>query len=343
MFTRQQLGYLLTLTIGLVTKTQAQPFGPPQPGYPQPVAPQAAVAPAAVTPAAFPQAGYPPAGYPQPVVMPSPVVVPEPPVRLGFQFVMCDYGMAVSAIRDGGLAQQVGLLPGDIIVQMNTFQITGWDQYCLALHDAVFSRGGQVEMWLYRPTPAGYELQYVAFTIHEEQIIVVVPCSYHYEKCHSHHVSCWNDRLVYLNHCWQEHCHDGKAHNHHGLNLNFLGKGANLNFNKGGLNVNLGNLMQNQGKSGFGGQFGNFKPQQFQNQIKQLNGGNHFQKQIQSQFNHNFKPKFNNHGNHNSNHNSNSSHFRSSNGGGSNKNSSSQFSRSHGSSMMKSFSGFGKK
>ena len=322
MFTVNHLRRLALLAAGLAASAaQAQPYGPPQPGYPQAGYPQANVVPTGLPAPAPVQPGFvPPIG--------APVVIPEPPVRLGFQFAMCDYGMAVNALREGGLAQQVGLLPGDIIVQINTFAITGWDQYCLALQDAVYSRGGQVEMWLYRPTPAGYELQYVAYTIHEEQIIVVVPCSYHYEKCHGHHVSCWTDRLVWLNNCWKQHCHDGgKAHGHHGLNLDLLGKGGNLNFNQKGLNVNLGNLIQKHGNSGFNGQF--------QNQLKHFSGSSNFQKHLSSQLNQNFKPKFNSQG---------SSNFRSSHGGGNSmKNLSSQFSRSGGASMMKSFGGFGKK
>ncbi len=338
MFTRINLCRALTLHLGLVVGVaQAQPFGTPQPGYPQPGFNQTNNPQPGFGQAGNPQPGFPQAGYQQPDGYPVPAVMPQPPVRLGFQFAMCDYGMAVTALREGGLAHQVGLLPGDMIVQINTFQITDWNQYCLALHDAVFSRGGQVEMWLYRPTPAGYELQYVAFTIHEEQIIVVVPCCYHVEKCHSSHVSCWVERLEHLNHCWHEHCHDGgKADNHHGLNLNFLGKGVSVNFGNGG--INFGGLNQKNGHGNFGGQFGNFQPNQFKKQIQHFNGGSNFQKQNGS----GFKPQFNLNNGSNGN-----SHHRMSNGSGnSHQNSSSQFSRSSGNgggNMMKSFGGFGKK
>jgi hypothetical protein len=273
-----------------------------------------------------------PAGYnyptPMPYPVPAPVVVMEPPVRLGFQWAMCDYGMNISAIREGGLAHQVGLLPGDIIVQMNTFQIAGWNEYCLALQDAVYNRGGQVEMWLYRATPAGYELQYVCFTIHEQQIIVTVPCCYHVEKCHGHHVSCWNDRLVYLNQCWKKHHHHGGNGHHHGLSVNFLGKGINLNFGKGGVNFGHDNHGHKNFDKNFGGQFGNFKFNDKKPQIHNFNKENfNFEKNIKSQFkSNNFKPQLKS--NHGSNFSNQMKSFSRSNGGGNSmKNFSSQMSR----------------
>lgn len=323
MFRNTHMVAALTLAFGLVTGvSQAQSGG-------------------FATPAGYPLPG----GFTQPVTYPyaapAPAVVLQPPVRLGFQWAMCDYGMHVAALREGGLAQQIGLLPGDIIVQMNTFQIVGWNEYCLALQDAVYNRGGQVEMWLYRPTPAGYELQYVAFTIHEEQIIVDVPCGYHEEKCHSQHVSRWVDKLVHLNQRWKEHRHDGHADNHHGLKLNFLGKGVNLNFNqfnKGG--NNFGNVFDKHGPKNFGGQFGNFKLPEVKPQIKHFDKGN-FDKgnvnNFEKHFNKNFTPQFNS--NHGSSFNNSMKNFsRSSGGGNSMKSFSSQMSHS-----MKSFGGGGHK
>jgi len=322
MFRSTTTAAVLTLAFGLATSAaQAQPGGYAQPaGY--------------SLPGGFTQpAGY---NYPTPLPAPMPNVVLEPPVRLGFQWAMCDYGMNVSALRAGGLAQQVGLLPGDIIVQMNNFPITGWNEYCIAMQDVMYNRAGQVEMWLYRPSPAGYELQYVAFTIHEEQVVVVVPCCYHEVKCHSHYVGCWIDRLVYLNHHWKQHCHDGHdGHDdhHHGLNLKFLGKGGNFNFqqfNHGG--VNLGNLIDKHGHKNSGGQFGNFKFNDMKSQIKTFDKNNF-------NFDKHFKSNSNSHGSHGSNFNNHGKSFsKSPSGGNSMKNLSSQFSRG-----MKSFGGSGKK
>lgn len=135
--------------------------------------------------------------------------------RLGFRAEFCEYGMVVVAVDYAGPAHQVGLVPGDIIVQINEHRIACFADYFRALEDAAWNHGGHVELWFYRPGIAGFDLLYVEFTLYQQQIIVHVPCCIHPVKCYGTNIHCWRDKLVHLNIWFNKHCGSHKK-NHGG-------------------------------------------------------------------------------------------------------------------------------
>jgi len=86
--------------------------------------------------------------------------VPQPHLpKFGFSSVnIGGIGERVTNVRWGGLASQLGLEPGDLILSMNGFKLSYYGSWNDALHNAVYHNGGWVRLRI-RDVRTGHVVQ----------------------------------------------------------------------------------------------------------------------------------------------------------------------------------------